>query len=105
MSELLMRVIDSVAFGDILARANAQHLYLKSVDLRALPEGRGVVEFTENPHEARRFDDFMAVIDCWRQVNPAHPVRDDGKPNRPLTSFTIEPVQFTQAALLWDTRR
>lgn len=26
----------------------------------------------------------------WRSVDPRDPVRSDGKPNRPLTAFTVE---------------
>lgn len=28
--------------------------------------------------------------DAWRSVDPNHPERDDGLPNRPLTAFTVE---------------
>jgi hypothetical protein len=39
--------------------------------------------------EAARYDAVEAVK-VWLAVDPEHPVRPDGKPNRPLTAFTVE---------------
>jgi len=40
--------------------------------------------------KAKRFASEKEAVDCWQQVNARDPVRPDGKPNRPLTSYTIE---------------
>lgn len=37
--------------------------------------------------EATRFEDPLEV---WRRIDPRMPTRADGRPNRPLTAFTIE---------------
>lgn len=31
----------------------------------------------------------LEAMDLWRAVDPQHPVRSDGKPNRPLTAFSV----------------
>jgi hypothetical protein len=30
------------------------------------------------------------AFELWRRVDPRHPARLDGRPNRPLTAFTVE---------------
>lgn len=44
---------------------------------------------------ARRFRDAADAWRLWGQTSKRRPLRADGKPNRPLTAFTIE---ITQAA-------
>lgn len=44
---------------------------------------------TPNPGEAKRYHDLAAVHAEWTRVDPRQPVRSDGRPNRPLTAFTI----------------
>lgn len=39
---------------------------------------------------AKRFESTAAAMECWRRVaDPPHHLRPDGKPNRPLTAFTV----------------
>jgi len=64
-------------------------LYLKSYD----PDGHGGlgdVHATDNLSEAMRFPDVASAMACWQQTSTVRPRRPDGKPNRPLTAFTIE---------------
>lgn len=44
---------------------------------------------TPNRDEAMRFTDAAHLHRVWTQVPAADPVRPDGKPNRPLTAFTV----------------
>lgn len=53
-------------------------------------KGRGVATFTDIKENAKRFDDKGAAFDYWRQVSKRRPRREDGKPNRPLTAYSIE---------------
>jgi hypothetical protein len=53
-------------------------------------EGRGRVTFTIDVHQARLFRDLHEAMECWRSVSRTHPLRRDGKPNRPLTIYTCE---------------
>lgn len=39
---------------------------------------------------ATRYDDATQAFEVYRAVDPRRPVRDDGRPNRPLTAFTVE---------------
>jgi hypothetical protein len=37
--------------------------------------------------QARVFEDFIAATEYWKQ---SHGLREDGKPNRPLTAYMVE---------------
>jgi len=52
--------------------------------------GRGSVEFTTDPREAIRFASASLAMEAWRTQSKRVPLRDDGKPNRPLTAYTVE---------------
>ena len=46
----------------------------------------GILEVTKDPRQALCFDSFQAALDKWKQP---YGTRCDGKPNRPLTAFTV----------------
>lgn len=50
--------------------------------------------------DARVFAHTGDALELWRAVLPSDPVRPDGRPNRPLTGFTVEPVLEGQEPLL-----
>jgi hypothetical protein len=52
-------------------------------------DGQGDLVLTARRELAKTYDDPMAAIEDWKATSTTHPVRDDGKPNRPLTAFTI----------------
>ena len=62
--------------------------YLKSYDPEAYG-GRGEVTFTGSIDEAMEFADRHAAWACYFQVPKCAPSRPDGRPNRPLTAYTI----------------
>jgi len=68
--------------------------YLKSYDVEAF-DGRGSAVFTRYISEAMQFDNSLDAMSHWRRQSKTHPVRPDGKPNRPLTAFTmtIKPME------------
>lgn len=53
------------------------------------PEGYdgGILEVCQERDEALQFPDAMAALECWKQ---SYGMREDGKPNRPLTAFSVE---------------
>jgi hypothetical protein len=51
--------------------------------------------FTTNPAWALRFENGGDAMRFWRQQSILQPLRDDGKPNRPLTAFTVEIGELT----------
>lgn len=57
--------------------------------------GRGRIRFTTERASAKRFASLQAALEEWRTVSKTHPIRPDGKPNRPLTAYTMtfEPVE------------
>jgi hypothetical protein len=69
------------------------HRYLTFYD----PAGaHGTIKSSADIADALVFDDAAAALTCWRQVSPTHPTRPDGKPNRPLTAFTVEIVKVPE---------
>ena len=52
---------------------------------------------TPNPELAKRFEMLSDALDFWKQVSPLHPTRLDGRPNRPLTVWSVEMRQLPDA--------
>lgn len=52
-------------------------------------QGRGSVIVTREARKARRFDHAHDAWAYWRRESTVVPTRPDGKPNRPLTAYTI----------------
>lgn len=69
--------------------------YLVAFDPEA-HRGLGVATWTPNVSEARKFPTFQEAMECWRQQSKVRPLRDDGKPNRPLTAYSVEPVPLDE---------
>jgi len=66
--------------------------YVEDYDLDYMG-GMGQVKFTADPAQARSWPHAVAAFEAWRQVSPTMPTRPDGRPNRPLTAFTITPEE------------
>ena len=70
-------------------------VYLASYDVDA-HDGRGDIVFTQSLERAKKFASFIEVMEERNRVSRVHPVRlSDGKPNRPLSAFTISPRRIT----------
>jgi hypothetical protein len=72
----------------------AQGQYVKEYDPRAYA-GRGYLLTTPDESCARRFPDVEAAARYWRQ---SAEVRPDGRPNRPLTAWTVD-IRSTDASV------
>jgi hypothetical protein len=68
------------------ARDPAEGIYVKDYDPAAWG-GRGDLVTTAEKDAARRFPDSAAATQYWRQSVGTRP---DGKPNRPLTAWTVD---------------
>lgn len=57
-------------------------------------DGAGSAKLTLLRSHAKRFPSKIEALEFWRQQSTKRPTRSDGKPNRPLTSFSVmvEPV-------------
>lgn len=62
--------------------------YLESYD----PDFRGGIgkaSWTKDASKAKRFPDFASAIGEWKRQSTVRPLRGDGRPNRPLTAYTV----------------
>jgi hypothetical protein len=57
-------------------------------------DGIGELFVTRHIGEARHFPDPTEALELWRAQSTVRPIRHDGKPNRPLTAFTVELVRL-----------
>jgi hypothetical protein len=53
-------------------------------------DGRGTMTTSPDPVHATRFADATTALACWKQPSTVVPYRADGKPNRPLTAYTVD---------------
>lgn len=60
-------------------------------------DGRGTADATHDPDQAHQFATGGEALAAWRTQSTVRPLRDDGKPNRPLSGFTIEVLTIDQA--------
>lgn len=65
---------------------------LKSFDVDAA-DGRGSSDWTGNADEALLFDSAALAMAAWNAQSTVRPLRPDGKPNKPMTAFTVEIVE------------
>jgi len=64
--------------------------YLQKYDTSNPDEhGYGRLSVTPDIRMAMKFVDLIEATTFWKQQSTSVPYRPDGKPNRPLTSFTI----------------
>ena len=73
---------------DAIYPASEPECYLKAYDPDA-HAGRGAVESTSWLSRALKFQTREEAFEFWRQPSTVQPLRADGKPNRPLTAFTV----------------
>lgn len=65
--------------------------YLRAFDPDAF-DGRGLISTTNDPAKAMRFPNLEHAVACWKLQSTVRPLRTDGQPNRPMTSYTVELV-------------
>lgn len=54
-------------------------------------DGRGYIETTRLLEKAMKFDTIDDLFETWKTQSRTVPFRPDGKPNRPLTAYTMSP--------------
>jgi hypothetical protein len=52
-------------------------------------DGYGEARWTGDPRKALVFGSVQEAARVWRTVSPSRPVRGDGRPNRPLTAYSV----------------
>jgi hypothetical protein len=63
--------------------------YIKSVDVQLAPLTDQWLTTTRNINKARTWETPGDFMKTYHEVLKSDPVREDGKPNRPLTALTI----------------
>lgn len=86
--DFVLYVVEDASTGDPVG------MWLHRYDPDAF-DGRGQIVFTPLKSEAQRFPSMIEAMACWKQPSTRVPLRDDGKPNRPLTAFTVIPHAIT----------
>ncbi len=62
--------------------------YLASYDPEA-DGGNGMASWTSDRAQAMTFHAAEDAVACYRAIPRSRPARPDGKPNRPLTMFSV----------------
>lgn len=57
-------------------------------------QGAGDEKWTPELTRAKRFATFMDAMDCWKAQSSVRPFRSDGRPNRPLTAYSVQPQRI-----------
>src|ERR671922_286132 len=78
---------------ELMISPNAR--WLKSFDPDAY-DGLGLVEWTHDIDQAIKFKDPIEAKDYFAQQSTVRPLRADGKPNRPLTAYTVTLEQYQE---------
>lgn len=86
-----LKVLDEGNVVGVASGAEPPGQYIKAFDPEAY-EGRGSADGTFDKREALTFATTDEALNFWRQQSKTRPFREDGKPNRPLTAFSIEIV-------------
>lgn len=83
----LVAFANPVSIEGALGALAASHLgrWLVSYDLEART-AQNMIVTTSDPAKAKGFPDTMAATQCWRRTKGR---RADGRPNRPLTAYTV----------------
>jgi hypothetical protein len=79
----------TVALVEALKRGEiVRGKYLEWSDPNA-KKGRGAERWTDDPARAVRFDSKEAAMACWQAQSTVKPLRSDGRPNKPMTAWTV----------------
>lgn len=69
--------------------------YLRAFDVDAY-DGLGEAEITLALHQALRWRTPREALDAWQKQSTVRPYRGDGKPNKPLSAYTVSPIEVTR---------
>lgn len=98
MAQYVIRVVGLAgSVTHLLGSRNLAGTFLEYYNPNAFG-GRGAAQGTSQLDKAIVFDTVADALALWRQVSTVWPKRPDGKPNRPLTAFTVEVVPIPEDA-------
>lgn len=86
----VIRLVDFVGIpGPLVERDVPPGSYCRSFNPDA-HDGQGDVTWTADLRHAVQFSSAGGAMRFYRQRSTVRPLRDDGRPNRPLTAATVE---------------
>ena len=80
---IIMELVEHMSTGPMPAGR-----YLCAYDPEAVG-GLGSIKTTGKEAEALRFPTLQEALETWKRSSRTRPWRSDGKPNRPLTAYTV----------------
>lgn len=96
MGAIVMRLCgQATMFGTAPTPFDGQ--FLLSFDFEA-DGGRGLIDMTTDQDQAKRFADMAEAVAFYQTSPKCKPVRDDGRPNRPLTATNWEFLTLPEGA-------
>lgn len=92
----VLRMLGIAAIGELDLDGPPRYLVTFDVDYRphVTSPVTGVAVFSDDLAKAMRFPDAAAALKAWQSCSTVVPTRLDGRPNKPLTAYsmTIEEV-------------
>lgn len=67
--------------------------FVMEMDFEAM-EGYGHLVATRHPSKAKQFATPEEAMRFYQTAPACHPLRSDGKPNRPMTAYTVEFLRY-----------
>lgn len=58
--------------------------------------GMGDDRWTADLAKAKRFATFADAMECWKAQSLVRPLRPDGRPNRPMTAYSVTPERIDE---------
>lgn len=90
----VIKVIDVP--GTVISGEPYVDVFIRAADVDA-HGGEGMAFCTTDPKAAIQFESAMAAYAYWLRQSRVLPLREDGQPNRPLTTFTVEILSYEEA--------
>ena len=85
-------VIQLIGPAGLAIRTPHDGRYLVECDVDGVEQGNliGLIVSTDQLEEAKLFPSVADALLYWKRQSTTIPLRPDGRPNRPLTAYTVE---------------
>ena len=90
---LFLKVNDMPVIMQIVGFANLEPckvagMYVYDVQVQLIPN-ESWLRVTRYPDKAYVWEDAIAALAAWKEVLQSQPIRQDGRPNRPMTALSV----------------
>jgi hypothetical protein len=92
---IVIRCVDMTGIARHPSAGSPAGQFLMSYDPDA-HQGRGYACWTDDIGVAMKFKTSGDAWLFWRKPSKVRPIRPDGRPNRPLTAFSVEVIDEEQ---------